>query len=309
MAVAETSAQFGWRASSLYGSRVPKSGRSSWDGRNQYFRSLIIVCLIGLVALSFFRVFRESTSKLWLYSHIFMALGVIIFGFMHSIGILVMALVWWFGPRPPIRGHDQLSITFTAATLIKLTEDLVEIPFASLRAFLIIPASLSSCRFPTLVLTVPSHHDLGSIRKDVTFHIRALGNWSRRLVELAGRQNEARVLLEFVWKFINETWKTINISSCCVCQQRRYRCDAVSKRGIDSSGEHGRPASYQIALCLDGTKLGNGSRNCSRSEHSNQMALPWVRVRVYGNVASDDTEVPSSESETESGVNRFLSRT
>jgi predicted ferric reductase len=101
-----------------------------WDGGINTSGSLMILSLVGLVALSFFRVFRKYCFELWLYSHIILALLVIIFGFMHSVGILVVALVWW-GLDLVLRYAVMSSCRSpsTAATLTKLTEDLVEIRF------------------------------------------------------------------------------------------------------------------------------------------------------------------------------------
>jgi predicted ferric reductase len=182
----------------LYGSS-PQLWKFAWDGGVNKSGSLILLCLVGLVALSFFCVFRKYCFELWLYSHIILALLVVIFGFMHSVGILVVPLAWW--------GLDLILryavMTYcrspsTAATLTKLTEDLVEIRFRKPEGFsyhagqfvqLSVPA-IGPLQFHPITISSAPYEE------DVTFHVRALGNWSRRLLELAGRKNEARVLLE-----------------------------------------------------------------------------------------------------------------
>jgi predicted ferric reductase len=79
-----------------------------------------------------------------------------------------------------------------------LTEDLVEIRFRKPEGFsyhagqfvqLSVPA-IGPLQFHPITISSAPYEE------DVTFHVRALGNWSRRLLELAGRKNEARVLLE-----------------------------------------------------------------------------------------------------------------
>jgi hypothetical protein len=157
---------------SLYGSS-PQAWKFMWDGGINTSGSLIILCLVGLVALSFFRVFRKYCFELWLYSHIFLALGVIIFGFMHSVGILVVPLVWW-GLDLVLRYAVMTSCRSpsTAATLTKLTEDLVEILSQACGLFL---SSQPVCpvvgsRHWSLQFI---HHDLGSYERTLPF-VRAL---------------------------------------------------------------------------------------------------------------------------------------
>jgi predicted ferric reductase len=158
------------KASSLYGSGPQDLGLAV-GRRNQYFRSLIIVCLIGFGGSQLLSS-SEEYFELWLYSHIFMALGVIIFGFMHSIGILVVAfgggldLVLRYAVMTSCRSPS------TAATLTKLTEDLVEIRFRKPAGFSYHPGQfvqLSGSRHWSFA--VPSHHDQLGSEKDVTFHI------------------------------------------------------------------------------------------------------------------------------------------
>jgi len=177
---------------------IPSSGKFLWDGNVNLSGSIITACLVGLVLLSFFRIFRQYCFELWLYSHIILALGVILFGFLHSVGILVFALAWW--------GFD-LFLRFAVmcgrspsgnATLTKLTEDLVEIRFRKPNGFFYQAGQFVQIAVPVIgplqfhPITISS----APYQQDVTLHVRALGKWSRDLVALAGRKHETRVLLD-----------------------------------------------------------------------------------------------------------------
>lgn len=286
----------------LYGSS-PQVWKFMWDGGINTSGSLIILCLVGLVALSFFRVFRKYWYELWLYSHIFLALGVIIFGFMHSIGILVGALVWW-GLDLVLRYAIMTSCRSpsTAATLTKLTEDLVEIRFRK-------PAGFSYRPVQFVQLSVP---DIGPLQfhpitissapyeKDVTFHIRALGNWSRRLLELAGRQNEARVLLEGPYGSLSMDLENDQRYPVVVCVSGGIGvtpCLSVARQ-LWHEYNKGQRMLSKLHFVWTVRDLGMVREIAPIEESSDPNGTSHsATAQVYGNGESGDTEVPSSESE------------
>jgi len=63
-----------------------------WDGGTNLTGSLCTACLVGLVLFSFFRVIRQYLFEVWLFSHIIFSVGVVVFGVMHSVPILLYPL-------------------------------------------------------------------------------------------------------------------------------------------------------------------------------------------------------------------------
>jgi predicted ferric reductase len=284
----------------LYGSS-PQIWKFMWDGGVNFSGSLIIVCLVGLVSLSFFRVFRKYCFELWLYSHIILAVGVIIFGFMHSVGILVGALAWW-GLDLFLRYAVMTSCRSpsSTATLTKLTEDLVEIRFRKPNGF-----SYQAGQF--VQLSVP---DIGPLQfhpitissapyqEEVTFHIRALGNWSRRLVELAGRQKEARILLEGPYGSLSMDLENDQRYPVVVCVSGGIGvtpCLSVARQLWHEHSEgHRKLSKLQFVWTVRDLDMVREITPIDSSSDSNDT-FSGAKAQVYGN----DTEVPSSASETE----------
>jgi predicted ferric reductase len=171
-----------------------------WDGTTNKSGSLIIVCMIGLVSLSFFRVFRKYNFDLWLISHIVFAVGVIFFCLVHSVAILILVLLWWIVDLL-LRYFLMMACHYPGkAVLTKLSDDLVEIRLSKKGG--------NSLRFEAgqfIRIAVP---EIGSMQfhactissapyeKDVTLHFKVLGDWTRRLMELTSRKHEISVLLE-----------------------------------------------------------------------------------------------------------------
>jgi predicted ferric reductase len=296
----------------LYGPS-PQVWKFMWDGGINTSGSLIIVCLVGLVALSFFRVFRKYCFELWLYSHIFLALGVIIFGFLHSVGILVVALVWW--------GLDLLlryavmtccRSPSTAATLTKLSEDLVEIRFRKPAGFSYHPGQFVQLSVPDIgplqfhPITISS----APYEKDVTFHIRALGHWSRRLVELADRKNEARVLLEGPYGNLSMDLENDQRYPVVVCVSGGIGvtpCLSVARQlWHEHSKGHRKLSKLHFVWTVRDLEMVREIAPIEKSSDPNGTSSS-AKAQLYGNVESDDTEVPSSESEAwESGIDPVL---
>lgn len=167
-----------------------------WDGDSNFTGSMCTACMVGLVLLSFFRIIRKYLFEPWLFSHIIFSVGVIAFGIMHEVPLLILPFVWWMVDYV-LRYCLQACGRFPkSAILTKLSDDLVEVRFKRTFSYEVgqfvqisIPA-LGPLQFhPITISSAP-------FEKEVTLHIRALGGWSKALVALAERTKETNMLVE-----------------------------------------------------------------------------------------------------------------
>jgi len=179
----------------LYGPNT-NFGKFWWDGGVNTSGSLIVLCLIGLVGLSFFGFVRRYLFDLWLITHILLAMGVIVFCFVHSVTAIAFVAVWW-GLDWLIRYVFMAGCRYPRrATIKKLTSDIVEIRFEKSNfryqagQFVQICVPAVGLQFHPVTISSAPHES------DVTLHFRALGNWTRRLVDLATHGQRVDVLLE-----------------------------------------------------------------------------------------------------------------
>jgi len=174
----------------------PDLWKFMWDGGNNFSGTMCTICLVGLVVFSFFRTIRQYLFEVWLYSHIIFAIGVIVFGVMHSVPILLVPLVWWVLDATLRYGLEAFGRFPTSATLTRLGDDLVEVRF--LRSFAFQPGQFVQISIPAVgVLQFhPVTISSAPYEKYATLHIRALGGWSTALVELAGHTQETSILVE-----------------------------------------------------------------------------------------------------------------
>ena len=179
----------------LYGSNT-NLWNFLWDGNTNFTGSMCTACLVGLVLLSFFRTIRKYLFEPWLFSHIIFSVGVIAFGVMHEVTVLLIPLCWWILDLV-LRYCFQSCYRFpTSATLTKLSEDLVEIRFQ--RTFSFQPGQFVQVCVPAVAplqfhpITISS----APFEKEVTLHIRGKSGWTKALVDLSDNAKDISILLE-----------------------------------------------------------------------------------------------------------------
>jgi NAD(P)H-flavin reductase len=125
-------------------------------------------------------------------------LGVIVFSLVHSSLSILIVLAWWgvdLFVRYVIMAHYRYPRT---ASIELLLPDLVEVRFPKPANFhfnagqfvqVCIP-EISSLEFHPITVSSAPHE------ADVTLHIRALGNWTRKLAAFAEKNTQATIMLE-----------------------------------------------------------------------------------------------------------------
>jgi predicted ferric reductase len=169
-----------------------------FDGSNNTSGSLLAISMIVLVLSSIFPIFRRKFFDLWLWTHILAAICVVIFCTMHEVTSIIFIAGWWAldilmrylimaGCRYPHKASlelvtdDILKVSFSRPEGFQYNAgQFVQVAFPDLGVFAFHPISISSAPHEALV----------------TLHVRALGNWSKKLVQLAKEKGEVPILIE-----------------------------------------------------------------------------------------------------------------
>jgi predicted ferric reductase len=160
--------------------------------------SLLLICLSLLVFTSFFRILRKYCFDLWLISHIVLAVSVIVTAVIHKVNSILYVAAWWIldlimrylimaGCRYP-----------TKAMVRKIEPDICEVRFPKPPGFSFNPGQfvqiavrkINPFAFHPISISSAPHEP------EVTLHIRGLGGWTERLVELSEKEQEVPIFLE-----------------------------------------------------------------------------------------------------------------
>lgn len=157
---------------------------------NNALGSLILLCLAGLVMTSIFPILRRWNYDVWLYIHIGLAVAIALPWSIHSVNLVWIPL-FWFAVDWLARYGVMASCRYNKKACIRqIHADVVEIRFPKPNGFdynagqflrIAIPR-LSAFQFHPFSISSAPHE------ADVTLHIRALGNWTEQLLELAKEQ-------------------------------------------------------------------------------------------------------------------------
>jgi NADPH oxidase len=169
-----------------------------FDGDNNTSGALLALSMIALVLSSIFPIFRRKFFDFWLWTHILLALCVIIFCIMHEVTSIIFIALWWLldilmrylilaGCRYPHKARLEL-----------ITDDIVKVSFTKPDGFQYNAGQFVQIAFPDLGLFAFHPISISSSPHEslVTLHVRGLGNWSKRLIELSKVKGEVPILLE-----------------------------------------------------------------------------------------------------------------
>lgn len=169
------------------------------DGDNNFSGSLLFIALALLLLTSFFRIFRKHFFDLWLALHVALAISVIVFCVLHEVVSVLFVALWWsidLAARYVVMAGCRYP---TKATIRKIVPDVCELTFPKPPGFHYNPGQfvqiavrdISNFQFHPISISSAPHEEF------VTLHIRALGGWSGKLVDLAEEvEREVSILLE-----------------------------------------------------------------------------------------------------------------
>jgi NADPH oxidase len=185
---------------SQYGLNDPNTnlGKYLFDGSENLTGSLLTLAMIGMVTLSIFPIFRRKFFDFWLWTHILFAICVIVFAFLHTV-LLILVVAFWWALDLVMRYIIMAGVVYThKATLTVVKDDIVMVSFPKPDNFnynagqfiqIAVP-EIGVLAFHPISISSAPHEPL------VTLHIRALGDWTKKLLKLALEKNEVFVLME-----------------------------------------------------------------------------------------------------------------
>ena len=174
------------------------------DGLRNLSGTAALICMLTMVGLSIHRrVLRHWFYNLWLCLHVTAAVGVLVALFLHSVSSLIFIALWW-GLDLLTRYVVQASCRhrIPKAQLRRIgandgeergqNEPAIEISFPKPDGFAYNPGQFVRICVPALSIYEFHPVSLSSAphEPNVTMHIRALGNWTSRLVELVNKNSE-----------------------------------------------------------------------------------------------------------------------
>ena len=167
-----------------------------WDGYINVTGTLALVCVSLLICSSFFRVFRKYGFDIWLISHILFSLFGIAFCIAHKGYNIGYAAAWWsldWFIRKIVMatyGLPRKALIRTIATgnVVELRMD--SFSFRAGQFIRLAVPELGTVFFhPFTISSAPSD-------PEVVLHIKPVGDWTRRLLELCSRRVAIDVLVE-----------------------------------------------------------------------------------------------------------------
>ena len=209
------------------------------DGGTNTSGTLLAMSMTLLVVTSWFPILRRKFFDVWFWLHIALAICTIIFCLMHEVTLILVVAFWWLvdlfvrymvmaGCRYP--GKATLSVVY---------DDVVQVKFLKPQGFDYNPGQFVQISFP--YIGVLSFHPISISsaphEEYVTLHIRALGDWSNKLLNLAKKKRK-------------ENLETQGETEVTILVEGPYGCLSVD---ID---DHKR---YQMVLCVSG---GIGVTHC-----------------------------------------------
>ena len=167
-----------------------------WDGKISITGTLAGVCIALLVVSSFFRVVRKNCFDAWLVSHIVLALLAMALCIAHKGYGIAPAVAWWtldwFIRKVVMATYGlprEASVrTMASGTLVELrmrhfrfrAGQFVRIAVPELGTIFFHPFSISSAPGDS----------------EVVLHIKPMGDWTHRLLELCSHRSSVQVLVE-----------------------------------------------------------------------------------------------------------------
>lgn len=170
------------------------------ESLNNTLGTIIFIGLAIMVITSFFPFLRRWNYEIWFWTHICMAITISVPYACHSVNKVWLPVFWFvidLFVRYVIMAHCYCP---ESATIRNLRGNVVEVRFKKPRAFQYNPGQFVRIAVPKLTAFQFHPFSLSSAPHEeyVTLHIRVLGDWTKKLMDLAGNGDgqEVRLLME-----------------------------------------------------------------------------------------------------------------
>lgn len=162
-----------------------------FDGIHNSAGSILMISMICMVGLSAFRiVLRQHSYNIWYASHVMLAVAAVICMILHDVTFIIFIAVWWLFDlvfRYAIGGRYMLQADISTVGVDEKAqfEPAVQLKFA--KPFDYSPGQFVRICIPRISKMEYHPFSISSAphEEHMTLHIRALGDWTTKLVELA----------------------------------------------------------------------------------------------------------------------------
>ena len=215
-----------------------------FDGDTNRSGSLLAIAMVALVATSLFPILRRKFFDVWLWTHIALAVCVVVFAILHSVSLILMIAAWWAADvvmRVVVMAACRYPST---AYLERVGGDVVKISFPKPDNFAynagqfvqIAIAEINILAFHPLSIASAPHEPM------VTLYARALGCWTEKLLALADKQEEVSIMVEGPYGSISMDAEDNRYQmALCVCGGIGVtHCQSIAK-SLLKEHERGRP--------------------------------------------------------------------
>ena len=171
-----------------------------FDGKLNITGTLLALAMFLMVATSLFPILRRKFFDVWFWNHIFLAACVVIFALLHNVTTILLIAAWW-AADVVMRVVVMASCRYpTKATFRVIAHDIVRIRFPKPDAFQYNPGQFVQIAFPDINMLAFHPLSIASAphEPNVTLYARALGGWTRQVLELAQEKEgeEVSILVE-----------------------------------------------------------------------------------------------------------------
>jgi len=175
----------------------PKLLRFCFDNKKNASGTILISFMMLLVGTSFFPSLRRLKFNFWIIIHSLSAVCVVIFSFQHKVNVIVITSVFWIIDLFMRRIIMVLNLP-KKAKITKVLPDVVELRFPKGAKFDYKSGQHVCVNIPKVGLLEYHPITISSAphESDITLHVKALGDWSRKLCDLCDEENEVTILLE-----------------------------------------------------------------------------------------------------------------
>ena len=210
--------------------------------------SLMFLSILSMVITSIFPLFRRKFFDIWFWTHMALAVCVIIFAILHSVTLILMVAAWW-AVDIVIRVVVMASCRYpTTAKLRRIGNDIVEISFQKPDSFQYNAGQFVQIALPDINILAFHPFSIASApyESTVTMYVRALGGWTQKLLELAEKKDQVSLMMEGPYGSLSMDANNGNRyqMALCVCGGIGVtHCQSIAK-ALLKDHEKGRPLKH-----------------------------------------------------------------
>jgi Predicted ferric reductase len=176
----------------------PNIAKFAFETDTNITGSILLISLLLLVLPSVLSIFRRLFFDVWYMFHVVLALVAGVFVIIHGTENILIALVWWIIDLSTRYLLMTGCLYPREASLRALPGEIVEISFPKTKALEYDPGQFLMIAIPKIGFSQFHPFSISSSphQNTITLHTKALGGWTRKLMELAKTEPKVNILME-----------------------------------------------------------------------------------------------------------------